>query len=62
MVFGGFAPFFVTRLIGATGSPIAPAFYVMFGAAVGLLAALFLKDRAGESRLAGTDVVEPNAA
>ncbi len=52
MVFGGFAQFFVTWLIQATGSPVAPAFYVMFGAAVGLLAALFLKDRARETHLA----------
>jgi MFS family permease len=52
MVFGGFAPFFVTWLIETTGSPVAPAFYVMFGAAVGLLAALFLKERAGEAESA----------
>jgi hypothetical protein len=32
MIFGGFAQFFVTWLIEATGSPIAPSFYVMFGA------------------------------
>ncbi|HUD86783.1 MAG TPA: MFS transporter [Xanthobacteraceae bacterium] len=62
MVFGGFAPFFVTWLIGTTGSPVAPAFYVMFGAAAGLLAALFLKDRAGEAQLAVTDIAEPTAA
>ena len=62
MVFGGFAPFFVTWLIGATGSPVAPAFYVLFGAAVGLLAAFFLKDRAREARLAVTDVAEANVA
>jgi MFS family permease len=62
MVFGGFAPFFVTWLIGATGSPVAPAFYVLFGAAVGLLAALFLKDRAREARLAVTDIAEANVA
>jgi MFS transporter, MHS family, proline/betaine transporter len=51
MVFGGFAPFFVTWLIGITGSAVAPAFYVMFGAAAGLVAALFLKERAGEADL-----------
>jgi MFS family permease len=62
MVFGGFAQFFVTWLIGATGSAVAPAFYVLFGAAVGLLAALFLKDRAHEARLAVTDVAEANVA
>jgi MFS transporter, MHS family, proline/betaine transporter len=49
MTFGGFAQFFVTWLIDATGSPIAPAFYVMFGAATGLLAAFFLVDRAREA-------------
>jgi len=51
MLFGGFAQFFVTWLIKATGSPIAPAFYVMFGAACGLVAALFLKDGAYEVNL-----------
>jgi hypothetical protein len=48
MVFGGFAQFFVTWLIEATGS-IAPSFYVMFGAAIGLLAAFFLIDRAEDA-------------
>jgi MFS transporter, MHS family, proline/betaine transporter len=56
MVFGGFAPFFVTWLIQATGVPVAPAFYVMFGAAAGLLAAVFLKERARDADLAATDV------
>jgi MFS transporter, MHS family, proline/betaine transporter len=56
MVFGGFAQFFVTWLIEVTGSPIAPAFYVMFGAAVGLLAAFFLVDRTHEAHL---PMVEP---
>ena len=51
MSFGGFAQFFVTWLIKATGSPIAPAFYVTFGAACGLVAALFLKERAREADL-----------
>jgi MFS transporter, MHS family, proline/betaine transporter len=48
MVFGGFAQFFVTWLIAATGTPIAPAYYLMFGAAVGLIAAFFLKERASD--------------
>lgn len=56
MVFGGFAQFFVTWLIEVTGSPVAPAFYVMFGAAIGLMAAFFLVDRAGDAHL---PVVEP---
>lgn len=62
MVFGGFAPFFVTWLIAATGTPVAPAFYVMFGAAAGLLAASLLKEHAGEAELAVADVSEPHAA
>ena len=51
MAFGGFAPFFVTWLIEATGSPIAPVFYVMFGATVSLVAVFFLVDHAHEARL-----------
>ena len=62
MLFGGFAQFFVTWLIKATGTPIAPAYYLMFGAAVGLLAALFLKERARDARFLVTDAVEPTAA
>lgn len=62
MLFGGFAQFFVTWLIHATGTPIAPAFYLMFGAAVGLFAVMFLAERAGEAHLAVSDVVEPHAA
>jgi hypothetical protein len=51
MIFGGFARFIVTWLIEATGSPIAPSFYVMFGAAVGIAATFFLVDRAWDARL-----------
>jgi MFS transporter, MHS family, proline/betaine transporter len=43
MVFGGFAQFFVTWLVHTTGSPIAPVFYVMFGAAIALVSLLFIK-------------------
>jgi MHS family proline/betaine transporter-like MFS transporter len=57
MGFGGFAQFFVTWLIDATGSPIAPAFYVMFGAGTGLLAAFFLVDRAREVSLPAVEPV-----
>ncbi|MBI1396883.1 MAG: MFS transporter [Betaproteobacteria bacterium] len=42
MLFGGFAQTIVTWLIHATGSPIAGAYYVMMGAAVGLVASMFL--------------------
>ncbi|ABX32884.1 major facilitator superfamily MFS_1 [Delftia acidovorans SPH-1] len=51
MIFGGFAQFIVTWLIRSTGSPMAPAFYVMFGVTLGLFAAFFIKDRAMERNL-----------
>jgi MFS transporter, MHS family, proline/betaine transporter len=44
MLFGGFAQFIVTWLIKVTSSPVAPVFYVIFGAAAGLLGAIFLVD------------------
>ncbi|MGE4092506.1 MAG: MFS transporter [Candidatus Binatia bacterium] len=50
MMFGGFAQFIVTWLLETTGSPVAPAYYVMFGAVAGFFAALFLIDRSGELR------------
>jgi MFS transporter, MHS family, proline/betaine transporter len=62
MLFGGFAQFFVTYLIAATGTPIAPAYYLMFGAAVGLIAAFFLKERASDKELFVTEAAEPSAA
>jgi MFS family permease len=45
MLFGGFAQLIVTWLIAATGTPLAPSYYVMFGAVVGILAAMFIADR-----------------
>ncbi len=56
MIFGGFAAFFVTWLIQATGLPVAAAFYVMFGAVVGLVASLLLKERARDTNLTTADV------
>ncbi len=44
MLFGGFAQLIVTWLIKVTGSPLAPAYYVMFGAVVGLAASCYLAD------------------
>ena len=46
MIFGGFAPFFVTWLIEATGDPLAPAYYVMFGCAAGFIASFGVRERA----------------
>ena len=57
MAFGGFAPFFATWLIEATGSSIAPVFYVMFGAAMSLVATFFLEDHAHEARLPIREVI-----
>jgi drug/metabolite transporter (DMT)-like permease len=44
MLFGGFAQLIVTWLIRETGTPLAPAFYVMFGAVVGAVGVLFMTD------------------
>ena len=51
MIFGGFAQFIVTWLIRATGSPMAPAYYVMFGVTVGLIAAFFIRDRTHDASI-----------
>jgi MHS family proline/betaine transporter-like MFS transporter len=59
MIFGGFAQFFVTWLIQVTGSPIAPSYYVMFGAAVGILASSFLAERARDISLPTVEGIVP---
>lgn len=51
MVFGGFAQFIVTWLIRTTGSAMSPAYYVMFGVVLGLIAAFMIKERAHESNI-----------
>lgn len=43
-IFGGFATFTVTWLIAATGSNLAPAFYIMFAAAVSAFGASLFHD------------------
>jgi MHS family proline/betaine transporter-like MFS transporter len=37
-IFGGSAPFVSVWLIQATGNPLSPSFYLMFGAAVSIVA------------------------
>ena len=59
MVFGGSARILVTWLIQATGSPIAPVFYLMFGMTVGLVASLFLVERAHDARLPTLVTIPP---
>lgn len=48
MIFGGFAQFFVTLLIGWTDNPLSPAFYVIVTGLVSLIAILLVKETAGQ--------------
>ena len=38
-------------VLRATGSPMAPAYYVMFGVTVGLIAAFFIRDRTHDASI-----------
>jgi len=53
-VFGGFTPLVSTWLIEATGNRAAPAFWMAFGGACGLLATLLIY-REGSTRVAATE-------
>ena len=44
MIFGGFAQLIVAWLMSALATPLAPAFYLMFGALVGFVTALMTRD------------------
>lgn len=44
-IFGGFAPFILTGLGTATGDPLSPSYYVMFGAVVSIVAVLAARSR-----------------
>ncbi len=46
MLFGGFAPFIVTWLTRVADDPVAPAYYVLFAAGIGLVAAWHLREGA----------------
>jgi len=61
MIFGGFAQLIVTWLIEATGSPVAPSFYLMFGAMIGLIATVFIVDRAHDALAARSIIAAPTA-
>lgn len=53
-VFGGFGPFIITWLIGMTGYPIVPAWYVMFAAAIAVLTTLRISvPRARQATISG---------
>jgi MFS family permease len=60
MIFGGFAQFFVTWLIQTTGSPLAPAFYLMFGATSGLIGVSYLVEHAHDVPLPALAALTPN--
>jgi MFS transporter, MHS family, proline/betaine transporter len=46
-VFGGFGPFIIAWLIGATGSKVAPSFYLIFAALISLAALLAARHKLG---------------
>jgi MFS family permease len=60
MVFGGFAQFLVTILLHATGSLLTPAFYLFFGAALGIAGSLLLVTHSGHTASAA-NLAEPAA-
>ena len=43
-IFGGFSPFIITWLIGATGNPMAPAWYLLAALCTSLYALLRFPD------------------
>jgi MHS family proline/betaine transporter-like MFS transporter len=45
-IFGGFAPFIATWLIGVTGSNLAPSYYLMAAAIVTLVVVLRIRETA----------------
>ena len=50
-IFGGFAPFIATALIGATGNAIAPAYYVIASAIACFIATFFVREGSGKPLL-----------
>jgi MHS family proline/betaine transporter-like MFS transporter len=47
-LFGGTAPLINTWLISPTGNQMVPAWYLIFGAVIGLISILFVKDSTGK--------------
>lgn len=56
-LFGGTTPLIVAALITTTGSTLMPAAYLMFAAAVGAVAAYFMRETAGRSLKGSTPTV-----
>lgn len=59
-LFGGTAPSVNDALIGSTGNPIIPAYYVMGACVIGFIATLFMKETKGAS-LRGAGLPEEGA-
>lgn len=57
-IFGGFATFTITWLIANTGSTVAPAFYIMFAAAVSGCGAALYRDRAASRGVTYTGALQ----
>lgn len=51
LLFGGFAPMIVVWLVGVTGSPLAPSYYVTMGLVIALVAVVSLPARFARSAL-----------
>lgn len=49
LLFGGFAPMIVVWLVGVTGDPLAPSYYVMAGLAIALVAVAAIPARAARN-------------
>ncbi|OJW52563.1 MAG: hypothetical protein BGO67_06405 [Alphaproteobacteria bacterium 41-28] len=49
-IFGGTTPMIATFLVDWTGSPVTPAFYIIAGAAIGLVSVIYAKQRLKLSR------------
>jgi hypothetical protein len=47
-IFGGFAPFIATWLIGVTGSNLAPSYYLIAAATITFLVVLRIRETAYE--------------
>jgi len=46
---GGLTPYVATSLIGSTGNLLAPAYVLMLGSAISLIALLFVKETAKDT-------------
>jgi MHS family proline/betaine transporter-like MFS transporter len=57
-IFGGFATFTITALIAQTGSNLAPAFYIMFAAAVSGIGAMLFRDQAPKAHITLTGATQ----